>query len=332
MINQKTEEEIYIINELIGDNYISIADIIKTNGGLLMIPELFNTDMSFYLIRFWGRKILTIFNILNQLNISLKYITLNDLYISKDGSEVKLRCIYHYSFFNNENRITAGPDIEIIKTLYTTFEQQVNQSDNLDPKVRHLNDSFIAPEYLLKDQKNLTNSMDTWIFGCVIFSLLFGKQPISFISQLKDWCDNQTNLIFEKIVFPLNIINEHFFYFPFKNCFEDSQGLKHLIESVKLRSYSAIIPRKYLNNDMENNIQINGLGLVLDMIASCLSVNPNERLDLVDLFYSDLFKFDNYETLLVNKFASNTLQFYSPDITVVQQMLLPLRNVNLLLI
>jgi hypothetical protein len=294
-----------------------------------MIPELFNTDMSFYLIRFWGRKILTIFNILSQLNISLKYVTLNDFYISKDGSEVKLRCLYHYSFFNNDDRITAGPDIEIIKALYSTLEQPIGiNGEQFNPSLRYLNDCFIAPEYLLTDQKQLTKSMDTWIFGCILFSLLFGKPPTSFISQLKDWCDGQTNLIFEKIVFPLNIINEHFFYYPYKGCFDEAASLKHLIESVRLKSYSAIVPRKYLNSDMESNVQINGLGLVLDMIASCMSVNPTERLDLVDLYYSDLFKFDNYETLLVNKFASNTLQFYSPEITVVQQMLLPLRNIS----
>jgi hypothetical protein len=151
---------------------------------------------------------------------------------------------------------------------------------------------------------------------------------VSFISQLKEWCDNQTNLIFEKVSFPLNITNEHFFYFPFRNCFGETQNQKHLIESVKLKSYSAIVPKKYLNNDTENNLQINGLGLVFDMIASCMNVNSVDRPDLTDLFYSDLFKFDHYETLLINKFASNTLQFYSPEITVIQQMLLPLRNVN----
>lgn len=423
VINQLPEEEIYFSHELISEeDYINLGDLINDNGGLLSIPELFNTDITFYIIRYWGRKILKIFNILHQNNICVKYLNLTDFYVSRDGREIKIRNLDHLSSFNNSGRIFFGPDLNIILCFYRNYmnfenaentENKVNQnndesskdsdskadnSNNLNNKGNPLisydiemklhyskldyndyNDAYIAPDFMLKDVKELTNKTDTWIFGTLLFHILYGQTPISYIEQLKDWCDNQTNLIFEKITFPFDIASKHFFYNPFKknflssekeNIFENINTLnsinystlesnrsnkdmklqnnelasnnsnvicniksfimenENLIQATKMNSYSATVNHKHLNPETETNKNINGLGIVLDMIACCLNVDENKRADLCGLYQSDLFKFDNYEMILVNKFAYNTLRYLSPEAIILNKILIPLREVK----
>jgi Ca2+-binding EF-hand superfamily protein len=340
VINQKEEEEIFILDELINeDDYISFEELINSNGGLLAIPELFDTDLTFYMIRFWASKILQIFNLLKEMSVCLKYINLSDIFISKDGKNIKLRNIQHLNYFDMRGKILSGPDLRNILLLYNKNNLKIEDTDisginSYIDKVTPLsfedyNDSFIAPEMILKDSKSHSNKVDTWLFGVLIFSILFGKEPKSYISQLKEYIDHQTNLIFDKISFPMNIISEdnHFFYYPFKDL-EGYNLEKVITPSIKLKSYSAIIPKDHLNNEIENNTSINGLGIILDLINACMAPNPETRPDLSTLLSSDIFKFDNYEMILVNKFSANCLNYLSPDLIIIKNILQPLRKIS----
>jgi hypothetical protein len=421
------EEEIYFSHELISeDDYINLGDLINDNGGLLSIPELFNTDITFYIIRYWGRMILKIFNILHQNNICVKYLTLSDFYVSRDGREIKIRNLDHLSSFNKSGKTFFGPDLNIILCFYRNYlklnnlknkaidnnnndyenknEENLNDtkaenaynigntinsplfSYDIEKKLHYskldyndYNDPYIAPDFMMKDAKELTNKTDSWIFGTLLFHILYGQTPISFIEQLKDWCDNQTNLIFEKINFPFDIASRHFFYNPFKknlinssekqnlNTFNTGNSInfasldsnrtnidlnlinleyaninnkvisniksfiienENLIQATKMNSYSATVNENHLNPETETNKIINGLGIVLDMIAGCLSVDESKRPDLCNLYQSDLFKFENYEIILVNKFAYNTLRYLSPEAIILKKILIPLREVK----
>ena len=91
VINQRIEEEYYVINEKINlGKFISLYSLIKSNGGLLQIPELINTDMAFYILRYWGKNILIILSDLIKINISLKYFTVKDFFVSYDGKKIKM--------------------------------------------------------------------------------------------------------------------------------------------------------------------------------------------------------------------------------------------------
>ena len=77
IINKKVEEELYIVNEKVDKNeFISMFNLIKNNGGLLQIPEYINSDMSYYIIRYWGKIILNIILKFHNLNVSLKFFNL----------------------------------------------------------------------------------------------------------------------------------------------------------------------------------------------------------------------------------------------------------------
>lgn len=342
-----------------------------------MIPELFNTDITFYMIRYWGRKILKILSILHENFICVKYLNLNDFYISRDGREIKLRNLEHLSIFKPSGKIYSGPDLNFIMCFYkgflkspeetntnTNFAQERNTNNNpnnfdIEKKLHFslldfwdYNDGFIAPEFIKKDAKEISNKVDTWVFGSILYNILFGQPPVSYISQLKSWCNNQTNLIFEKISFPFDIASKHFYY----NCFyneenknENSKNInsyefnnnnntnnidnfisnsENLKNSIALNSYSANVSEKHLNPETESKNKINGLGMIYDLISSCLNTNDELRPDILQLIKTDLFKFDNYEMILVNKFAYNTLRYLSPDGIIIKKILIPLREVN----
>ena len=105
IINKSNEEEIYVSDELINpDQYVSLSEVLRNNGGLLTIPELSKTDTAFYIVRYWGRKILKIFSLLHKMNICIKYLSLDDILISKDGARIKLKKLMHLSEYDPTNK------------------------------------------------------------------------------------------------------------------------------------------------------------------------------------------------------------------------------------
>lgn len=449
MLNHKQEEELFFINEKINkEEYICLEEVVKSNGGLLNIPELYETDLVFYIIRFWGLKFLTIFTTLHQQGVCLKYLQLKDFFISKDGLNIRIKPLMHLSFYDKDNgKVFSGPDLEVISIFYpekTYFfennikdeqenkeydtskyidnnnnninnnEEDVDKKDVYDKnqeKYLFFDDPFIAPEFILdyknKDSfyKDVDIKVDSWLFGTFLFTVLFGEKPVSYISQLKQWINNHTNLKFEKIVFPYDITNSSFNYEPFNasygfnlniedknhcdsldtyyteetsnvgfSCFSKfnkNSYLENLINVLANKSFSSVISKKYKessecgsdyinddvhntnkvkfnlkenktnnnstvindsnkakNNESLNKSKINGLGLILDLISSCLSPEPKNRPDLIDLIHSDLFKFDKIETALVQKFSFNALQYFAPEHVIIKQILLPLRQIS----
>lgn len=331
IIDKKVEEEYYIINEKINhSDFISMSRLIKSNGGLLQIPELANTDMAFYILRFWGKKIIDIISTLHKMNISLRYFTLNDFYISKDGKKVKMKNLLHYSFTNLQGDLFNGPDLAKIFIILN----EIPHSDISELPIEKLNevydDPYLCPDFLLMNPSDHTYRIDTWAFGICLFNLLYGYTPISFYTQLKNWCFMYSNIDFNNVIlkFPCELRSKHFFFNPFMNVKEIvEEDPNYFSKVIKMNSYSAVVKTKYLNLSTENNMQLNGLGIILDMINACLSITPSKRPTIFTLSKCDLFIFDQYESILCNKFLDNVLNYYSPEIIIEKNMLIPLRDI-----
>jgi serine/threonine protein kinase len=45
---------------------------------------------------------------------------------------------------------------------------------------RALDSAFIAPEVLFTKFSDHTAAMDVWAFGMIMFSLIFGRKPVSY--------------------------------------------------------------------------------------------------------------------------------------------------------
>ena len=330
IIDKKKEEEIYIINEKIDLNeYMCIDDLLKSNAGLLEIPELSHTDMAFYIVRFWSEKILSILTTLHNMNVTLRYFSLKDFYLSNDGKRIKMRNLFNYSFTNLKGEIYNGADLfKILLSLDYIESSDIDLISN--EKIEEIySDAYLAPEFILKESKKQTKKIDTWVFGICVFNLLFGHGPISFFCQLKNWVEKNTNYDFNSLIkkFPCNIISSHFFYNTFLNIEDIMKDKFYYIKVLKLKSFSAIVNEKHLNLATESQNSINGLGIILDMINACLSINPEKRPDLNSLIQCDLFTFNQYELILCNKFMNPVLNYYSPDLIIKTKMLYPLRKI-----
>ena len=327
IINQRIEEEYYIINEKINPTkYISLYSLIKSNGGLLQIPELINTDMAFYILRYWGKNILNILSDLFKINVSLKYFTVRDFFVSYDGKKLKMANLLTYSFCDMKGNIYSGPDL--LKILILLEDIQSSQLDTEEQKTEIYSNAYIPPE-TIKSNKNLTSRVDSWVFGIILFNILFGHSPISYYTQIKEWWEYYYNQKFTKDVYDIQFMNSknHFYYNPFSNISEIMEDKDYFLKALKLKSFSAVVKKTHLNLATENNNTINGIGIIFDMINSCLSIDPRKRPYLSSLIQCDLFSFEPQELVLCNKFLINVLNYYSPDMVIHKKILIPLRGI-----
>lgn len=63
-------------------------------------------------------------------------------------------------------------------------------NDNSGQKVfsnRALDSAFIAPEVLFSKFSDHTAAMDVWAFGMIMFSLIFGRKPVSYYQIYRQW-------------------------------------------------------------------------------------------------------------------------------------------------
>ena len=329
LINKRIEEEYYIINEKINlGNYISLYSLIKSNGGLLQIPELTNTDMAFYILRYWGKNILNILSDLFKINVCLKYFTTKDFYVSYDGKKLKMANLFTYSFCDMKGSIYSGPDILKILVLIDNIQSsQVNEYSK-EQQEEIFSDAYIPPE-LIKSNLKLTSKTDSWVFGIILYNILFGHSPIGYYTQFKEWYELIYRNNFDKEKYDLLFLNKDYpiYFNPFSNVEEITEDKSYFFKALKLKSFSAIVKKTHLNLATENNDTTNGIGIILDMINSCLSINPRKRPLLSSLFQCDLFNFEPQELILCNKFLINVLNYYSPDNVIKEKMLIPLRGI-----
>ena len=52
---------------------------------------------------------------------------------------------------------------------------------------RALDSAFIAPEVLFSKFSDHTAAMDVWAFGMIMFSLIFGRKPVSYYQIYRQW-------------------------------------------------------------------------------------------------------------------------------------------------
>lgn len=71
----------------------------------------------------------------------------------------------------------------------------------------------------------------------------------------------------------------------------------------------------------------NELGLILDLISSCLDVDPKRRPTIPGLLNSPLFQLDSYELTKAVRFSQNVIVYRSPQSTVSLRITTPLRNI-----
>lgn len=71
----------------------------------------------------------------------------------------------------------------------------------------------------------------------------------------------------------------------------------------------------------------NEIGLIIDLISSCLNPDPNKRPTVRGLLQSPLFIMDRYESINAQRFSQNVILYRSPISTVTERITLPLWNI-----
>ena len=71
----------------------------------------------------------------------------------------------------------------------------------------------------------------------------------------------------------------------------------------------------------------NELGLILDLVSSCLDADPKRRPTISGLLHSPLFQLDSYEQTKAVRFSQNVILYRSPQSTVSLRLTAPLRGI-----
>ena len=71
----------------------------------------------------------------------------------------------------------------------------------------------------------------------------------------------------------------------------------------------------------------NELGLILDLISSCLDVDPKKRPTIQGLLNSPIFMLDKNELTNAVRFSTNVILYRSPQSTVSMKITEPLRKI-----
>ena len=327
LIDKDIEEEFYIINEKIDlKEYISFQTLAKINGGLLYIPEIANTSMGFFILRAWGKNVLTIINELNQINRCFKYFNIKDFYGTYNGRKIKMANIYSSCCYNERGEMTFGPDFFKILLLLDMLPTGMADQLSFDALENiYSNDAYIAPEIITKINGDEPNyKIDSWLYGTLLFNLMFGVTPKSFYSQFKEWSDtfieeNSAKQLLNDESF--DILSSNFFYNPFNNIKEISQDKNYFSKILKNKSFSAIIKLGHHDSNKYN------IWAFIDLINACLNIDPKKRPSINSLINFDLFKIDPQLYVTYQKDVANVIDYYSPDNVIKDKMLIPLRGI-----
>ena len=328
LIDKAIEEEFYIVNEKINlGEFVSLSSLAKTNGGLLFIPEIANTDMGFFILKSWGKSILTIMEVLSMINRGFNYLNLKDFYSSFNGRRLKMGNVYTYCCYDEEGKFIFGPDILKILLLLDkipTIDEKKITSDMIDNI--YSNDGYIPPEIIRPiNGDGPTYKINSWLFGALLYHILMGESPKSFYSQLKEWnkifnSDCSMEQLLENDSF--SILNSNFFYNPFINITPIVQDKQYFVKALEKKSFAAII-KTNKKNDKKNY----DMWTFVDLINSCLSIDPSKRPSISALVNFDLFEIDPLLFAQYNKEVSNVMDYYSPDNVIKEKMVFPLRNI-----
>jgi len=309
---EENDYEVYVLYDEIPG--VTFRELLRMNGGLLKIPVIYNTRAALYLAKFWGRQVLEILYKLHSHSRVLRVFDAESLVIAPDGGSLKLSSLRGSGQISSSGQIVSAPDLKFL------FSENVKSN------------AYLAPEYFL--EKHQTAAVDVWSFGALLYNLLFGVPPPTVFEQ-----SSKENLD----PFP------YYIYEGFKvengQAVSDSNSDISLIECTNLCSFSGLVKdqlesrekfetdhlhdvyERILSTQHLSNKPKNDLGLLLDLIALCLQVNPDKRPTVKGLLNCSLFQLDKYETTQAKRFAGLVFNYRSPEIAVSKPITQPLVSI-----
>ncbi|CAG9314903.1 unnamed protein product [Blepharisma stoltei] len=329
-----TDKEVYVMYERLKG--LEIQHLLDQNGGLLKIPILYNTKAALYLAKFLGKQLLNLIYTVQTHSFALRNLNLSSFVIT-ENAEIKLNSLKGSGKIDINGKIISAPDIVLCLS-------------NISSESDFLNNPFLAPEFILR--RDQSTSVDVWSFGAILYSLLFGVPPPSFFEAYKIWCNSKgvispdfqpNSHIIPSTSFPYNPYSG-FRIVKYKavNRANDDIGI---IRSIRLGSFSGIVDdnesykgigskdlqeiyEQSLNLKHTTHAEKNELGLILDLIALCLQIDPLKRPTIKGLLSSPIFEMDQFEQKQAERFASHLFYYKDPELVITQRVSVALRQIS----
>ena len=123
----------------------------------------------------------------HELGLIMNVVRLKDFYISKKDMKIVLGNVKGIGEADHYGKIFEVPDISINLPSYKGPGKAKDGSIIFDP--------CIAPEIFFKQYKDNSVYIDTWSFGCILYEILFGVPPESFVKKLHAFHNPSTTTI-----------------------------------------------------------------------------------------------------------------------------------------
>lgn len=251
-----------------------------------------------------------------------------NFYLNVETNEIQIHNFRGVGKFNQNGVLTQFPDIiysiqnfnwekPIKPDSYTQLEymQSYLQQTLFEPSV--------APEVILKRPLELTPSIDVWAFASLVYGIIFGQYPPSFIKTVGD---HQKKII-DNTKSPVQP-SEYYFYdiYPnemIKEILQEDYNLDYkddesaMIYALDGKSFGSMFKQVFGNVTTHSESVFSEFSNILDILAICLSPNPARRPNLNALIKSGVFSQDRHQESLAKQFSELLFSFKSPIIQIV---------------
>jgi len=329
--------ELYIVFEDIPmGEHISLEDFLHENGGLLEMPLLRNTEAALYISKLWSQDLLKHLSILHENGLVLQTLNPTHLYLHKPSSTIKFAHFRGIGLRDPSGKIMTSPDLNVhssCSNISQIFEK----------------DLYLAPDHLIMAHNERTTIIDSWSFGCILYTILCGSPPVSYYAMYRNWANSHKIVPMDPLKLPLiQPSSGTFIYTPVSNISlkenkpEYKNIKEYLTETIKYcgqtvlassgLSYSVVVKGESNISPFGENVKEvkkTVLGMLFDVISCCLDENPENRPTIRDLSKSKVFQMDAYERTSANKFAKSVFLYKSPSLCVTIRNKIPLRELCL---
>ena len=170
-----------VLEDTSPNEFISLEDLLSSQGGLLQMPLLRSTETALYIAKLWARDMLGMLGFLHGQGFVMRTLGPAHLYLNKATSRISLGSFAGIGRLDSEGKVCMCPDIGLdsqdIKTVPPVATRNKLYYDN----------PYMPPEHLFRHFTEHTSDMDTWSFGALLYTILIGTPPTSYYRMYKAW-------------------------------------------------------------------------------------------------------------------------------------------------
>lgn len=184
------------------EGWRSLRDVILQHGPLAPPSAIaVGDDSGLRVLRLWGRQLATTLEFLASRSLVLRDLRASTVFVSPDGSKVKIVAFSTLATVNSEGEVSPGatclddnihgpskpltpPEALAIRRGVSESSRDVRDGAAMDNRDTNCDGTLVLADDERPGALGATTAWDTWTFGVLFFELAFGVSPPAFGASL----------------------------------------------------------------------------------------------------------------------------------------------------